>query len=107
MFVVNLPANDHMFTPMILLHQSLPDDTQDTYALAVPDLPEGEDDHIAFKSLVLPSDITNVTVKAQEGETADGEKVTTLQVTVTRKSPVIGYVLLALAVWGVSTLGAG
>jgi len=87
--------------------ESLPDETPDTYALAVPDMPEGEDDTVAFKSLMLPSDITSVKVQAQEQETVDGEKVTTLQVTVERRSPVIGYVLLALAVWGVSTLGAG
>mmetsp|Transcript_7183 Transcript_7183/g.18567 ORF Transcript_7183/g.18567 Transcript_7183/m.18567 type:complete len:695 (-) Transcript_7183:203-2287(-) len=80
----------------------------DTYAFAMPDMGGAADPQVTFKSLALPSDITSVELKASEAAGgAEGEVMPQLQLTVQRRSPVIGYVLLALAVWGVSTLGAG
>eukprot|EP00192_Tetraselmis_astigmatica_P004773 CAMPEP_0117661934 /NCGR_PEP_ID=MMETSP0804-20121206/7797_1 /TAXON_ID=1074897 /ORGANISM="Tetraselmis astigmatica, Strain CCMP880" /LENGTH=498 /DNA_ID=CAMNT_0005468825 /DNA_START=110 /DNA_END=1606 /DNA_ORIENTATION=- len=78
---------------------------RDTYMLALPDT--GEDDNVAFKSMVLPSDIDDVTITAQDEDMGGGEKVPTLQLTVHRKAPVLGYALLVLAVLGVASLGAG
>jgi len=80
----------------------------DTYAFAMPDMGGAADPQVTFKSLALPSDITSVELKASEAAGgAEGEVMPQLQLTVQRRSPVIGYVLLALAVWGVSALGAG
>jgi len=77
------------------------------YMLALPDA--GEDGNVAFKNMVLPSDIADVTVRAQhQHRSADGgEKVTSLQLTVHRKAPIFGYVMLVLALLGVASLGAG
>mmetsp|Transcript_15514 Transcript_15514/g.36862 ORF Transcript_15514/g.36862 Transcript_15514/m.36862 type:complete len:669 (+) Transcript_15514:211-2217(+) len=77
----------------------------DTYVLALPET--GVEPDVGIKALTLPSDISDVVVRAQPIEDAAGEKHTGVQITVSRTAPVLGYFLLVLAVWGVSTLGAG
>jgi len=81
----------------------------DTYAFAVPSIGGVADGQMAFKALALPSDITGVTLKAtdQHVRGLEGQRVPQLQFIIQRRSPLIGYVMLVLAIWGVSALGAG
>ena len=57
---------------------------------------------VAIPALVLPSDINDVTAKTFENE----DHTAGLSLTVKRQAPLLGYVMLAAAICGISVLGS-